>query len=421
MAKETMDDAHKAKKNEFYTMYEDIQTEINAYLEYDPNVFKNKTVLLPCDDPEWSNFTKFFVVNFQMLGLKKLISTSYALESKNNKYADYQFTLEDYLTDYEKNAPQFDPNITTLRGKIFTLEKDVNNDGIIDIDDLQWSYLEGDGDFSSEEVTKLRDESDIIITNPPFALFRKFMAWVMEGNKKFIVLSNQNAITYKEFFPLLKNNLVWAGTGFNMSLVYKTPYVNDNEANRKFVKSKGFDPDEGYLKVPGVCWFTNVEHGRRHQPFIAITMGENIKYSKVEDLKTYGYQKYDNYDAIEIPNYKVIPSDYKGVMGVPITFLDKYCPDQFEILGLAMGKTWDSINDVKVTRIYNNAIQHSKKNDKTSSGSKVNTGAALVYQEPHDTTYYTADEVDGYIDRLYSRLLLKYTDEWIKNHPEDFD
>lgn len=169
MANNSLNDAKAAKKDEFYTMFYDIETEMEAYLDYNPNVFRDKTVLLPCDDPEWSNFTKYFAQNFEALGLKKLISTSYAPESKLYKEGVQ-------LSFLETESPKFDKNKTNTHGKIFVLDKDVSGDGKINIDDLQWDYLEGDGDFRSDEVKRLRDEADIIITNPPFSLFREFLA-----------------------------------------------------------------------------------------------------------------------------------------------------------------------------------------------------------------------------------------------------
>ncbi|NLL17093.1 MAG: DNA methyltransferase, partial [Clostridiales bacterium] len=190
-----------AKNDEFYTQYEDIQKEVNAYLEYNPDVFRDKTVLLPCDDPEWSNFTKFFAQNFENFGLKKLISTSYAADSKPSDIP-YQLTL------FEMLDPQYDENKTRSHGKIFSLTRDKNKSGNIDIDDLKWHYLEGDGDFRSEEIKKLRDEADIIITNPPFSLFREFLAWIMEAQKSFLIIGNMNAITYKEVYPLIKENKI---------------------------------------------------------------------------------------------------------------------------------------------------------------------------------------------------------------------
>ncbi len=192
MANVKLSDAKRAKYDEFYTQYRDIEREVSAYLEYDPDVFRNKTILLPCDDPEWSNFTKYFAQNFDRFGLKKLISTSYAPESKSYKFT-YQPTL------FESNAPQFDQDKTAIKGKIFTLNRDITGDREINIDDLEWTYLTGDGDFRSEEVIALRDEADIIITNPPFSLFREFLDWVMTANKIFLIIGNKTALPTKKF------------------------------------------------------------------------------------------------------------------------------------------------------------------------------------------------------------------------------
>ena len=299
--------AKKAKNDEFYTQYTDIQAEVNAYLDFNPDLFRNKVVLCPCDDPEWSNFTKFFAQNFQRFGLKKFISTSYS-----------------------KTPGQL--------GKIFWIDRDVTGDGKIDINDLQWDWLLGDGDFRSPEVTKIRDQVDFIITNPPFSLFREFMDWIWKGpGLQFLVIGNMNAITYKEIFPKIKDNKMWIGNGFNMSLVYKTPYTNNSESNKKVVKKKGYNPDEGYVIVPAICWFTNIDHGRRHQPLQLMTAEENLRLNKHDAIKNKtfeeAYPKYDNYNAINVDFTDAIPKDYDGVMGVPISFLDKYCPDQFEIIG----------------------------------------------------------------------------------------
>ena len=204
MANTNLKEAKAAKNDEFYTQFHDIEIEMNAYLEYDPDVFRGKTVLLPCDDPEWSNFTRYFAAKFDELGLKKLISTSYAPDAKKMK-----LLAEPSL--FEKEAPQFDPQKAQTKGKIFVLEKDHTGDGHINIDDLEWEYLEGDGDFKSKEVTQLRNEADIIITNPPFSLFREFLAWIVEAHKQFIIIGNMNAITYKETFPLIKDNKMWLG------------------------------------------------------------------------------------------------------------------------------------------------------------------------------------------------------------------
>lgn len=195
MANSSLKEAKASKNDEFYTQFHDIEIEMNAYLDYDPNVFRGKTILLPCDDPEWSNFTRYFAARFDELGLKKLISTSYAPDAKKMK-------LLSSPTLFETKSSQFDPTKTQTKGKIFVLDRDMSGDGKINIDDLQWEYLEGTGDFRSTEVTKLRDESDIIITNPPFSLFREFLSWITSANKKFIIIGNMNAVTYKEVFPL---------------------------------------------------------------------------------------------------------------------------------------------------------------------------------------------------------------------------
>ena len=324
---DTLTAAKDKKSDEFYTQYEDIQREINAYLEYDPDTFRDKVVLLPCDDPEWSNFTRFFAQNFEMLGLKKLISTSYATESKQ-AHETVQLSLFDFLTNFETGSPQYDEAISPKRGKIFTLTR---RNKKIDINDLQWHYLEGDGDFRSDEVTRLRDEADIIVTNPPFSLFREFFAWIMQGKKQFLIIGNINCITYKEFFPYLQNNIVWLG-------------VSITSGDRKFnvpdsypLEAAGCGIDENgkkFIRVKGVRWYTNLDHGRRHLPLALMTLQDNLRYSRHKDIIEKGYPKYDNYDAIEVPYTDAIPSDYDGVMGVPVTFMDKYCPEQFVILGI---------------------------------------------------------------------------------------
>lgn len=326
MAKNTLlSDAKKAKNDEFYTQFADVEKEMNAYLEYNENVFRGKTILLPCDDPEWSNFTLYFAQNFEKLRLKKLISTSYAVESKKYLIKGWQPTL------FEQQAPWYDVDKSKIKGKIFTLDHDTNKNGRIDIHDLEWRYLEGDGDFRSEEIKRLRDEADFIITNPPFSLFREFMAWIMEAGKRFAVIGNMNAITYKEIFPLIKENKIWLDNPFVRGAGY---FTSPLELNKNLSYFNSHDYREGFIRVPGVRWFTNIEHGKRHQFMPLMSEADNIKFSRHKEVKGVGYKKYDNYDAIEVPFTDAIPSDYKGVMGVPISFLDKYCPEQFEILGM---------------------------------------------------------------------------------------
>lgn len=316
-----MTNAQNSKNDEFYTQYEDIEKEIMSYLDFDSNLFEGKTVLLPCDDPEWSNFTKFFAQNFEHFKLKKLISTSYAPDSKNFK-SNYQPTL------FEVNDPQFDEKKTIKNGKIFTLTRDKSGDGKIDVNDLEWKYLEGDGDFKSKEIIKLRDEADIIITNPPFSLFREFLSWILEAQKKFVIIGNMNSITYREVFPLIKNNEIWLGAGKNdgRNVWYEVPDNYDS-----FHKEEN---GKKYAFVAGTIWFTNIDHGRRHQPLPLMTETDIVKFV----TKT-PFEKYENYDAIEIPKVKQIPSDYDGIMGVPISFLSKHSPEQFEIIWQASGNT----------------------------------------------------------------------------------
>lgn len=399
MANTTLSAAKNAKNDEFYTQYEDIQKEVNAYIEYNPDVFRDKTILLPCDDPEWSNFTKFFAQNFENFGLKKLISTSYAYESKKLN-TPYQYSL------FESEAPQFDESKTKTHGKIFTLTRDSNSSGVIDIDDLEWEYLEGDGDFRSAEVKKLRDEADIIVTNPPFSLFREFLSWIIEADKKFIIIGNMNAITYKEVFPLLKNNMIWLGaTGNGSDMVFGVPEGYEvAEKDREKAERLGYIGN--YTRLGNSCWYTSLEHGRRHRPLSLMTMSDNLKFSKHKQIRENGYQKYDNYDAIEVPFTDAIPSDCDKIMGVPITFMDKYCPEQFEILGITLGNTVD----YEMTTMYKNAVQHNK-NGTTQGGSKVNTRAAIrVEKIPIDIVYYTADNAEGYLISIYPRILIRKKD-----------
>ena len=322
MANSNLTSAKKAKNDEFYTQYHDIEKEVTAYVEFNPDVFRDKTVFLPCDDPEWSNFTKFFAQNFQTLGLKKLVSTSYAAESK--KLGAYQPSL------FEMESEKYDKAKTAQKGKIYTLTCDKSGDGKIDVNDLDWDYLTGDGDFRSEEVRALRDQADVIITNPPFSQFREFLAWVVEADKQFLLIGNMNAITYKEVFPLIKANKMWLGPSISSGdREFRVPNDYPIEAAGWRIDGDGAI----YLRIKGVRWFTNIDNGRRHQHLQLMSMADNLRFNK--KLKgTEKYHCYDNYDAIEVPFTDAIPSDYEGVMGVPISFLDKYSPEQFEILGI---------------------------------------------------------------------------------------
>lgn len=322
--------ARNAKNDEFYTQYSDIEAEMNAYIEYNPEVFKDKTILLPCDDPEWSNFTKYFASNFTRLGIKKLISTSYA-----QGVANKQPTL------FELKSPLYNPQQHDTHGKLFTLTRDTDGNGTVDTDDIEFTgYLKGDGDFRSSEVKKLRDEADIIITNPPFSLFREFLAWILEANKQFVIIGNKNVITYKDVFPLLSDNKIWLGPGFSGGNAF---FKISNDSIRNFADGV-YDDNTGLVKFRNVGWFTNIDHGKRHEHLILDTMEHNLKFNKKLQKKLekdYGkleYPHYDNYDAIEVPFTECIPSDYDGVMGVPITFMDKYNPDQFDIVAFRKGE-----------------------------------------------------------------------------------
>ena len=380
MANVNLTQAKTAKNDEFYTQWADIEKEMQAYLDYNPNVFRGKTILCPCDDPEWSNFTKYFALRFREYGLKKLISTSYAVESKKYKEG-YQLTL------FEKNDPKFDRKKTRINGKIFMLDgKDINKDGKIDIDDLKWDYMADDGDFRSEEVGKLLDEADIIITNPPFSLFREFFTWIINAKKQFLIIANMNAITYKEIFPHIKKNKVWLGaTNFNKGMFFKVPADFVYADSYKFEREQN---GEKVNRVPGVCWFANLDHGRRHQPLPLMTMADNLKHSKHKEIK--GKKKYDryvNYDAIEVPFVDAIPSDYDGLMGVPISFLDKYCPEQFEILGTSDNgiiddkyKITQGLRQKFVDDYYKAGGKGSYKEGNPTAGLYVNGIATMAYK-----------------------------------------
>ena len=284
--------ARAVKNDEFYTQWNDIENEMQAYLEYDPDAFRGKTILLPCDDPDWSNFTKYFAERFEQLGLKKLISTSCAADGGN--------------------------------GKVFMLEGE---------NGPQQGHLSGDGDFRSDEVIALRDEADMVVTNPPYSLFREFVSWLVEGDVEFAVIGNFNSIACKEIFPLIKDNKMWLGQPVPRGSMWFT--IPDNMVDSISKRDKTcFRIEDGQAQARRpACWFTNIEHGRRHEPLRLMSMKENQKYNKQIIANANSYKQYDNYNAIEVPVVAGIPSDYGGVMGVPISFLDKYNPEQFEILG----------------------------------------------------------------------------------------
>lgn len=386
--------AKAAKNDEFYTQYGDIEAEMNAYVEYDPDVFRGKTVLLPCDDPEWSEFTKYFASNFERFGLKKLISTSYAASP---------YTPEMSLFPLEAGSPLYDAKKHKAKGKLYIVERDANRSGRIDVDDIEFrGYLKGDGRFQSDEVKKLRDEADIIITNPPFSQFREFLKWILDAKKKFIIIGNLNSASCKEVFPHLMNNEIWFG--YSIHSGDRKFYVPDDYPLR--AAGCGID-EEGkrFIRVKGVRWYTNIDHGLRHQDLLLDTMENNLKFNKKLRNKVekatgeVKYHRYDNFDAINVALTEAIPSDYDGVMGVPITFLDKYNPSQFEILGIT--KTWFGA----ASKTYGLQVQVNT-NGKRSDVLKLNDGASIeVQQKPKSRTYY---ETDGktYI-QTYPRILIR--------------
>lgn len=333
MATKSFDIAKKNRADEFYTQWVDIEKEIQAYVEFNPNVFVGKTVLCPCDDPYESNFFKYFALHFNELGLNKLIATCFI----GSPIASTQLSMF---------ADESEDDKTTKTPHKIEITEVVNYDanGAVDLSDVEWllankknalTRLEGNGDFRSEEIKSLRDEADFVITNPPFSLFREFMTWIIEAQKQFLVISNMNAITYKEVFPLIKDNRMWMGLGFGRSfqgfIVPKSYPLSGSEAR---IDERG----NRVVSTNNTIWLTNIDHGHRHQPLQLMTMLENLKFSKhgkVRERKS--YDKYDNYDAIEVPFTDAIPSDYDGVMGVPISFLHKYCPEQFEIIKFRKG------------------------------------------------------------------------------------
>lgn len=348
MANSNLANAKRAKNDEFYTQYGDIQKEIEAYLEYNPNVFRGKTVYCNCDDPFESNFFRYFVLNFHKLGLKRLITTSY----KPSPVANTQLKL---FGD--------DNTLTKLKGRskinankfIINEVHDIDGDGEFNLKDVakqlkvnkhnEWTPLEGDGDFRNDESVELLKQSDIVVTNPPFSLFRVYIKQLVDHDKKFLIIGSMHAITYKEVFPLIKSNKLWLGnktSSQQMFLEAPKEYTERVMASKPQGMWWRIIDGKPLIGIHTALWFTNLDHGRRHQPIPLMTMEENLKYSKHKEIKgKKSYDKYDNYDAIEVPFTDAIPSDYDGVMGVPISFLDKYNPDQFEILGANRGVDQD--------------------------------------------------------------------------------
>lgn len=279
-----LNNAKKAKADEFYTQLTDIEKEMKYYKEF----FRGKVVYCNCDDARESNFFKYFSMNFEFLGLKKLITTGYKEDGK---------------------------------GVVLIYEGDKNGNRMVEDSEIIVRELEGNGDFRSEECIEFLKEADVVVTNPPFSLFREYVAQLMEYGKKFLIIGNTNGITYKEIFPYIKNNELWLGcSSFNSGMYFRVPNDYEYANTYKFDRERNGDK---VMRVSSICWYTNIEHSRR-----------NTELDLYKKYSADDYPKYDNYDAIEVSKVSEIPMDYECVMGVPITFLDKYCPTQFEILGV---------------------------------------------------------------------------------------
>ena len=351
MANTNLHAAKKVKNDEFYTRLEDINEEMNHY----EDKFRGKVVFCNCDDPKWSNFWKYFHLNFSVLGLKKLISTHY---DKNNPTYKMEYTGGD------------------------------DNDIEVGVK----TPLEGNGDFRNKECLDLLDECDIVVTNPMFSLFREYVATLMEHNKKFIVWGNNNAITYKEFFPLLKEDKVWLGYTANKTLVFRIP---DSYAKWDEKETQKMNDGNHYAKVPAISVFTNLDIEKRHEKLILWK-----KYTPEE------YQKYDNFNAINIDKVSEIPIDYDGDMGVPITFLDKYNPEQFEILGLLQSSTDEQAGTPNL-RYYNDFKEMRQDMTYTgASGGKAN-GNPVVRGKSAKGNFLYNPVTKEYVHSVYARVLIR--------------
>lgn len=334
MGNRNLTSAKRAKNDEFYTRMPDIENELRHYAEH----FKGKTVLCNCDDPFESNFFRYFALNFDHLGLKKLMATSYC--GSPIAGGEYQPSL-------------FDDDVDAGTGRhrkaykaIVTHVEDTTGDGGFDMDDIkallgspgnEVTELHGNGeygagDFRSAECLELLDEADVVVTNPPFSLFREYVATLMDYDKKFVIMGNINAVTYKEIFPLIRNNKLWPGFSFNKAMRFAMPEEYESRTDERDEKGRKIS------KVPAIAWYTNLDIVKRHEDLLLYR-----RYKGHEDE----YPKYDNYDAIEVSKVKDIPEDYHGVMGVPITFMDKYNPDQFDIVAFRKG---DDGRDLVFTR-----------------------------------------------------------------------
>lgn len=315
MANERFDNAKRNKNDEFYTRLEDIEKELGHYKDY----FKDKTILCNCDDPRISNFFKYFALNFNNYGIKKIISTCY----KNQDVDLFTQNECEKAVYIEYTGNPDDPTST-------------------DFSTIEVKQLKGDGDFRSQECIELLKQADIIVTNPPFSLFREYVAQLIKYDKKFIIVGHQNAISYKEIFALIKENRIWLGYGFKGGAAH---FINKHYEDY----AAAGDHKEGMIRVSGVVWFTNLDIKKRHE--------ELVLYKTYSDAE---FPHYENYDAINVDKSTDIPMDYDGVIGVPITFLDKYSPDQFEIIGLGIVGSCEFTNERRMEILDKNGLPTGK-------------------------------------------------------------
>jgi len=393
MANKNLTSAKRAKNDEFYTQFGDIQKEIEAYLEYNPDVFRDKVVYCNCDDPYESNFFRYFVLNFNKIGLKQLITTSY----KPSPIANTQLELfgDDKSLQKSKGRPK-----VTANKLIINEAHDIDGDGEFNLKDValqlkankhnEWAPLEGDGDFRSDESINLLKQSDIVVTNPPFSLFRKYIKQLVDYEKKFLIIGNMNAITYKEVFPLLKENKVWLGNNYKVNagaMFFEIPENIANLEQVREIKTNESGKKVYVTRVQGVRWFTNLDHGRRHQPLPLMTKTEVIKFVTKKP-----FEKYENYNAIEVSFVKNIPSDYRGMMGVPVSILDKYNLEQFKIVGMCENKDLYKLK----TKVYITAECKQAYLDKFGKKGTYDLNASGVVIR------------DGLLEKVYQRVLIKH-------------
>lgn len=354
---QNLHEAMRQSRDEFYTQRSDIENELRHYAEH----FRDTVVYCNCDDPRVSNFFHYFSFNFEHLGLKKLIAACYKNQSRDL---------------FSRNDSE--------RAIWLEYRGNTKGDRVPDVDDIGIHEFDGDGDFRSAECIELLQKSDIVVTNPPFSLFRDYVAQLVKYSKKFLIIGNVNAITYKEIFPLIMNNKIWLGPSITSGdREFGVPNHYPLTAANHRVDENG----NKFIKVKGVRWFTNLDHRKRHEELILYR-----QYSPEV------YPTYDNYDAINVDETSEIPNDYSGAMGVPITFLDKHNPGQFEIIGIT--KTWFGT----ATKTYPRQIQVSSSGKRTNV-TKLNDGATLHIDGPIDKTYYMV-EGNHYMQK-YARILIR--------------